>query len=420
MTCCKQWRDFVVATVAPLFIMFAAMPALAQTFSVLHTFTGGADGANPAAGLVMDRGGRLYGTSSAGAAGFGTVFKLAPSGSGSTFSPLYAFTGGADGATPMAALTFGPDGGLYGTTTYGGSLSLCTYVVDNGCGVVFELRPPASFPRTAFTPWGETVLYAFNNTQGAWPFGEVIFDSQGNLYGTTYTGGLHSGAGTGGGCFANACGTVYELSPSNGSWNLSREALLSADTSSNPVSGLAMDQQGALYGVASYTGPSGYGTLLRLTPSGSSFALDILTVFLSQEGGNVYSTPVLDAVGNLYDGNPGVHGEFMGEVFSINSLGGYSSLFSFTPGDGPYGDLMMDTHGNLYGTTEVGGAHNYGSVFKLTPGNGGWMYTDLHDFQQAEGCNPLGKILVDGNGNLYGTTSRCGANQLGSVWEITP
>lgn len=165
--------------------VLVTQPAHAQTFSVIHNFTGGADGAAPLAGLTIDRGGNLYGTAYDGGAGYGTVYMLAHSGSGWSFNSLYSFAEGNDGAHPYGRVTFGGNGRLYGTTYLGGN-SNCS----GGCGTVFNMKPP---PRavcgTVLCPWTETVLYRFTGTDGAEPSGDLVFDQAGNLYGTTYVGG---------------------------------------------------------------------------------------------------------------------------------------------------------------------------------------------------------------------------------------
>ncbi len=407
--------------------VFTAPAAYAQTFTVLHSFTGGADGASPAAGLTMDRVGNLYGTASAGGAGYGTVFKLARAGSGWIFNPLYQFQGGTDGATPVAALVFGPNGSLYGTTQLGGNNPAnCQYVGgETGCGTVFNLRPPPNRPKSFSNPWVETVIYRFGfTTDGSDPCSEVVFDAAGNLYGTTAAGGAHDrdGVDGGGGC-GNHCGVVYELSPSSGGWTESTIFQFTQETGSNPQAGLIFDQAGNLDGITGYEGQEGLGSIFQLQRSGSGWIEKTLHSMHWAEGAYTYSTPILDAAGNLYGGNQGYccyYGQYNGTVFALNPAGDFSSIYAFPPQKGPYAGLTMDANGNLYGTTSIGGANNYGEVFKLTPAGGGWNYTSLHDFTGSDGCNSMGKVILDANGNLYGTTSSCGADGHGNVWEIAP
>lgn len=186
---------------ALLFVLDVAMPdACAQTYRVLHNFTGGLDGANPWAGLTMDAGGNLYGIAAGGGsgscvfngtAGCGEAFKLTSKGGNWTFAPLYSFQGGNDGEFPVAAMTIGSNGSLYGTTAGGGGGS-CAFNQSTGCGTVFNLKPTPTRPPTPLSPWLENVLYAFTGGgDGANPnLGNVVFDQEGNLYGTTFSGGI--------------------------------------------------------------------------------------------------------------------------------------------------------------------------------------------------------------------------------------
>src|SRR5208283_2193944 len=183
----------------------------AQTFSVIHSFTGGQDGANPYAGLTLDAAGNLYGTSTLGGTGAGTVFKLRYVNSGWIFTPLYSFTRvGREGlhyATARAII--GSNGSLYGTTQYGGQ-GTCD-LGGGGCGTVYNLKPSPSRPTSVFAPWNGSVLYSFTGgPDGGEPGnGDLVFDQAGNLFGTTLLRGYDNN------------GTVYELTPSSGSWTQS-------------------------------------------------------------------------------------------------------------------------------------------------------------------------------------------------------
>src|SRR5271166_2865561 len=185
----------------------------AQTFTVLHTFTG-ADGATPMVGLTMDKAGNLYGTTQDGGTGgegycasaCGTVFKLARKGSGWVFYRLYSFKGGSDGAYPRSRVVIGPDSSLYGTTSEGGEPGDCYQLP--GCGTVFNLKPSPTRPASVLSPWLETVLYRFQGApDGSYPEGEMTFDQAGNLYGSTSAGGAYGHI---------YSGTIFELAPSNG------------------------------------------------------------------------------------------------------------------------------------------------------------------------------------------------------------
>lgn len=204
-----------LAGMATLLILLAtAITVKAQTFSVIHNFTGGRDGAGPLDGLTIDRNGNLYGTASAGGnqgygcsngwgmTGCGAVFELARSGTGWILRPLYDFQGGTD-ADPTFGVVFGPDGALYGLTA--GTSGSCSneYV----CGGVFRLAPPATFCAGFTCNWQETVLHQFTGQpDGFGPSSRLLFDPAGNMYGVTYEGGVYNG------------GAVYELSPGNEGW----------------------------------------------------------------------------------------------------------------------------------------------------------------------------------------------------------
>jgi uncharacterized repeat protein (TIGR03803 family) len=185
-------------------IIVAVPAAQTQTFAVLHTFTGGQDGGNPWAGLTMDGAGNLYGTARYGGSnGDGAVYQLKRAGSGWVFNSLYSFAGEPDGALPQDRVTFGPDGALYGPTAAGGTGGGCS----GGCGTVFKLRPSPTACKSALCPWTETVLYRFTgHPDGGGPSGEVSFDQAGNIYGTTGNGGFYDQ------------GTVYELTSSGSGW----------------------------------------------------------------------------------------------------------------------------------------------------------------------------------------------------------
>lgn len=389
-------------------------PAQAQTFTVLHNFTGGQDGASPAAGLTMDRAGNLYGTTGGnGVYDNGTVFKLKHTGSGWLFTPLYSFAGGDDGNNPEARVVFGPNGTLYGTTVQGGGNG-CG---GDGCGTVFNLRPPARACTTALCPWTETVIHRFAGSDGAGPYGDLVFDTAGNLYGTTAGGGAYG------------LGAVFELTPTAGGWT---ESVLYSFTGGNdgyyPYSGVVFDQSGNLYGTAYSGGLYDYGTVFQLMPSGSAWTENTLYAFQDEsDGAHPVGGLIFDKSGNLYGtavfgGSGGV-----GTVFALAPSNGnwaFTVLYALSGplnGHGSDASLTMDAASNLYGTTAADGEYQYGSVFKLTPSGGSWTYTDLHNFTgQSDGGFPIGGVVLDASGDLYGTTEAGGAYNHGVVWEITP
>ena len=428
------WATIAAYALALLVIVLATQ-LHAQTYAVLHNFTGGSDGANPEAGLAIDRAGKLYGTTFRGGAGFGAVFRLAHSGSGWVFSPLYLFAGrdgGNDGAGPTASLTIGPDGSLYGTTAYGGAHGegdACNGSRNGytGCGTVFSLRPPATACRNALCFWNETVLYRFGGTfDGSYPEGDVVFNETGNIYGTTQSGGLYA-------CEGFLCGTVFELTPSSGGWN---ETVLwnfgEGSDGWGPESGLVFDKAGNLYGTTGLGGdkclgqPSGCGTVFALTPSNGTWTETVLHVFTGDiDGAFADAGLLLDNAGNLYGATSGGGPGNGGTVFELTRSNGWvpAVLYGFSGSlrAGPHARLIMDNSGNLYGTTSADGANGKGSVFKLTFSGGTWTYTSLHDFTGGlDGGFPYSNLVFDANGNLYGTTNSGGSSNDGVVFEITP
>lgn len=431
-----------IAIVAGVFILLAiAVAAQAQTFQVLHTFTGGADGAIPVAGLTMDRAGNLYGATNAGgntgsncqfggeANGCGTVFKLARGSSGWVLSPLYAFQDYTDGLFPSSRVIFGPDGALYGVTQSGGEANDCNPGFGT-CGIVFRMTPPATACKSFICPWQKSTIFSFNGFDGDEPMSEVVFDQAGNLYGTTYGGG-----GNGNDiCFYdyNGCGTVYELTPSNGSWT---QTVLHAFPTTgfdgqNPEANLIFDSAGNLYGTAVAGGAVGLGAVFQLSPSGSGWTDNLLYSFDANSNGIEPEGGLLLVSGNLIGTTSGDGSGNGGTVFNLTpsqgswtfnlmySLSGYGNF-------GPRASLTMDTAGNLYGTTVAGGAYGYGSAFKLTPSNGGWTYTSLHDFTGgSDGSYIESNLIMDAAGNLYGVASNGASGSCfrgcGVVFEITP
>ncbi len=401
------------------FVLLAALtPQLhSQTLATLYQFTGRANGVFPN-GVIMDRAGNLYGATVGGGAntgaceefnGCGTVYKLSFHGSW-TFSLLYSFTGGADGVEPTPPI-FGPDGSLYGSTYFGGA-GPCGY--DWGCGIIYRLQPPATFCRSTSCPWTETIVHRFRATDGSSP-NTPAFDSAGNIYGTAGRGGNLQG------CGGLGCGNIFQFVNSGGSWTESVLYEFSGEADGGlPPGGVVFDHAGNLYGLTSYSQPYQCGTAFELANSGGSWTLSTLYAFNPQigDGCQPSAAPIFDASGNLYGA-------------SIGNSGGPGAVFQLVPGQGSWTEnvlhlfpsdvqsadspLIMDSQGNLYGTTYTYGANNCGSVYKLTPSDGGWIYTDLHDFNEfVDGCNPVGPIAMDSQGNIYGTT------YSGLIWRLTP
>jgi uncharacterized repeat protein (TIGR03803 family) len=388
---------------------FVTQSAQAQTFTVLHDFTRGKDGASPEVGLSIDGAGNLFGTAnSGGSAGFGTAFELSPKRGGFVFKVLHTFTGGSvgstDGGLPAARVIFGPNGTLYSSTTAGGNAN---------AGVVYNLGPASRFSK-------ETILYSFTGgNDGSRPSGDLLFDQTGNIYGSTSFGG------------ATFNGVIFELTPSGSGFT---EDVLNTFTGGNdgalPSSGVISDAAGNLYGTAGSGGAFGFGTVFELTGSGPSRTEQTLYSFQDgSDGGTPSGGLIFDALGNLYGTTSSGGAGGGGTVFKLTPSGGsftFTVLFSLTGNGGggnvgPAATLTMDAAGNLYGTTTNDGAFGQGSVFKLTPSGGVYTFTSLHDFTGgSDGGRPFSNVIFDAAGNLYGTTLQGGANAAGVVFEITP
>jgi uncharacterized repeat protein (TIGR03803 family) len=404
-----------LAVLALACVLVTASPLRAQTFSVIHNFTGDADGDNPFAGLTIDRAGNMEGTSAGGGSkNAGAVYKLMHSGAGWTVNSLYVFQGSPDGQTPESRVIIGPDGNLYGTTFRGGSGNCSD---GPGCGIVYRLNPPPTFCRSVLCPWEETILYRFTGgADGGQPgFGDLLFDSAGNIYGTT----------TAGGAFND--GVVFKLIKSNGSW---MESVLYSFTGGqdggSPYGGLTFDPAGNLFGTTPGGGAYQGGTVYELTPSGFGWTEHTLHSLQPATEGS-YSTAglIFDGAGNLYGTAQGSGPNNGGTVFEMMPSGGswnFTLLYALTGlngGGGPASALTMDQSGNLYDTREgwIDG-NDGGSVFELSRSAGGWSYTLLHQFEFNEGAAPIGGVSIGANGTLYGTAS-LGSTSPGTVWQIT-
>ena len=401
-----------------LALTLASESAQAQSYVVLHYFTGGPDGGGPVAGLISDSAGNLYGTTmTGGSAGAGVVFKLDPTGKETV---LYTFTGGTDGGLPTTGLVQDSVGNLYGTTGSGGACSFQPYTT-NGCGVVFKLDP---------TTGQETVLYTFTaGSDGAGP-GPLFLDNSGILYGmTTAAGGDASGN-----CGSGGCGVVFKLDPSTSTYTVLYTFTGGADGGQpSQWSGLIQDSAGNFYGTTSQGGLNTYvcggigcGVVFKLDSTGKE---TVLYTFTGQaDGGTPMASLIRDAAGNFYGTtqNAGTFG--WGVVFKLDPTGKETVLHEFTGGaDGatPQGVLISDAAGNLYGTTYQGGTGTFftnGVVFELNSGGGG-AYNLLHTFAASglEGMLPDAGLLMNSAGNLYGTTSQGGGScSCGVVFEVIP
>ncbi len=394
-----------------LLVVFATLApaAHAQTYQVIYNFQGTLDGGQPSAGVTLDKAGNLYGTATVGGArNKGSVYELKRSGSGFSLSPLYSFTAGSDGDDPIARVIFGPNGTLYGTTYN---------------GTVYNLRPPATFCKTVICPWNLAVLTHDLQHPG---YGDLLFDAAGNIYGTTIFGGTYD------------YGEVFELSPSAGSYTETPIYSFSRDDPAGvyPQNGVVFDQAGNLYGTTHQSGSGGYGGVFELTPAGPPWSEATIYSFTGAlDGGEAVAGVIFDRDQNLY-GAASYYGPLhSGTIFELTPYSQWNFDLLYALGNcncaaGPWASLTMDASGNLYGTNyyDANNGDAKGSIFELSPnGDGTWTYVELHDFTGgADGAYPISNVVIDAEGNLFGTASRggtsttCGLAGCGVVWEITP
>jgi uncharacterized repeat protein (TIGR03803 family) len=349
---------------------------------------------------------------------------LAPAGwAGSKYKVLYNFKGGTDGIDPHGNLVFDAAGNLYGTTAQGGGTSACHGQYE-GCGIVFQLVPQAS------GQWKENVLYSFTNgsTGGVGLEGNLVLDAAGNVYGTAYWGG---------GDFE---GTVFELSPGSNDWtekDIYAFCPSGCGDGGSPASGVIFDDAGNLYGTATAGGTDGGGVIFKLVPSNGTWTESVLYSFCPYNtcgggwypwgltrtaNGDVYST-------TTYGGNfvwPCVPGDGCGAVFKFDPKSGdYVALHRFDGRDGafPNSAVVLDQQGNVYGTTTNDGAFGCGTVFQLSPkSEGGWMYNVLYNLRRGASA---GSMAIDSAGNLYVANAglmagSCQGAEGGEVFKLSP
>jgi uncharacterized repeat protein (TIGR03803 family) len=400
-------RGALSVAVLSALLLIAARPALAQASeTVLHNFDG-KDGSGPNSRLTSDGAGDFYGTTpGGGSAGDGNVYEVSPNGSGGwNEAPIFTFgPEPAGGYTPdLSPVIFDHSGNLFGTAYGGGA---------NFYGVVFELSPSGS---------NETVLYNFCpegnpcNVTGAYPIGGLVVDSKGNFYGTTSAGG------------ANGIGTVFELSPSGGTWT--EQVIYSIGKGDKAADGLVMDAAGNIFG-------STNSTVFELSPNGNGWDANLIHNFKGSPKDGVegeFCTLVLDQAGNIYGTTASGGKDNAGTVYKLSPVvsgkkkGTYTEkvLYSFKTngkdGVGPSAGVVFDAGGNIYGTTVGGGKYNAGTVYELAlTGTGKYKENILWSFNNTDGNEPESSLILDGSGNLYGTTYKGGANGVGTVFEVTP
>jgi uncharacterized repeat protein (TIGR03803 family) len=381
-------------------------------------------------------------------------------------SVVYSFKGSPLSSTPEAGLIADASGNLYGTAEYGGvANSSCS-----GCGTAFELSPEKG------GKWNETVLYSFNNpATGLYPGNPLIFDAAGNLYGTTSVGGtlgvafellhkahawtyelLHNFTGcrdgqqpesgltelngslygttvAGGNSCSGGNGTIFEFSRVGGGWRYRIiYRFLSYSHGTSPQAGLTYDSSGNLYGTTAYGGNtacgSGCGTVFELSRGrGGRWSQKVLHQFDKSDGALPAADLVWDASGNLWgSANQGANSgcpNGCGTIFELSHGKDrrFSVVYEFIAqqGGAPLGNMVFDGSGNLYGSTDIGGSAGDGVVFKLSRANGKWKYTVVHAFTDSpDGAHPNG-LAIGANGTFFGTTIGGGVYSLGTTFEVT-
>ena len=418
--------------------VFKITPAGAET--VLYSFAGGAnDGSNPSAALVQGSDGNLYGTTyTGGASGLGTVFKITLAG---TKTVLHFFAGTTvDGGGPMAALVQGSDGNFYGTTLVGGT--------DNQ-GTVFKITPAGV----------ETVLHSFagNTVDGGYPYAALLQGSDGNFYGTASNAGpggggmvfmitpaggesiLHSFTGfrdsgtptaaliqasdgnfygtsfTGG---ANNAGTIFKITPA-GVETLIYSFAGGVSDGQAPYAALVQGRDGNFYGTTHQGGATDNGTVFKVTPAGT---VTLLHSFTEGSDGSLPLTSLIQASdGNLYGATENSGASLSGSFVMFTLTGTETTVYSFnsgTEGQKPIG-IVQSNDGNFYGVTKQGGTSGNGTVFKITSAG---VESVLHSFAggTTDGGQPQAGLLQASDGNFYGTTGKAGASGNGTVYKITP
>ncbi|HXR16773.1 MAG TPA: choice-of-anchor tandem repeat GloVer-containing protein [Terriglobales bacterium] len=441
-------------------VPFVAVLVLTSTASagwkekVLYSFQGGSDGQDPAGGVVFDSLGNLYGATQEGGAdncspvaACGTVYQLAPSaknGGSWTETVLHVFQGKAvdDGDFPRGGIIADAVGNIYGTTGYGGTGDCVLLGIKGGCGTIFEMSPP----QRKDGAWTYTILYSFKGGKdGNVPFGDLVFDGAGNLYGSTEFGG-----GKGTTCdpdYYQYCGTVFKLSPpktKGGKWTEQvLHSFAGGSDGGNPNGGLVLDSAGAIYGTTVAGGNQGCmtnysvgcGIVFELRPptvKSGTWAEKRVKVFT---GGNDGGVPngglIFDAKGALY-GTAGGGAQQDGVVYQLthNSAGAWVEAVVHTfidnvHGRDPVGPVTLDSAGNLIGSA-LWGQYFRGLVYRLEPpknGGGTWSYAIPYEFKGAPAAAyPEARLIFDNTGNIYSTTIGGGAGSCsggcGTVFEL--
>jgi uncharacterized repeat protein (TIGR03803 family) len=397
-------------------ISLVASSAWAGGATVAYSFEGDEGGEYPSTDLVIDSAGNLYGTTvQGGDFGGGTVFQLAPSIGGWTHAVLYSFKGGADGGQPYGGVALDAQGNLYGTAVVGGTFT-GSHCVESGCGVAYKLTKSGS-------TWTQHVIHTFTGgADGYGPGAGLTVGADGSVYGMTPTGGGHG------------LGVIYQMKARpGGGWRFRVIHTFTGgkDGGTGSAGRLLPDGAGNLFGVATVGGAHGSGVVFKLGQVGGNWRLKPLYAFKGQpDAGFPYGALISDGSGHLFGTTYYDGANDLGAVYELAwSQGTWHErvLYSFKGGaDGasPISNLNLDPAGNLYGTTSEGGGLGCGcgTIFKLTPGAGGtWTESVAYRFMGApDGGFPYNGMVADGSGSFYGATVHGGIDDEGSVYQFTP
>ena len=376
--------------------------------TVFYRFQGPPDASQPGNGVIADKHGNLFGTTLAGgtgscSGGCGTVFELTKNGkNGWSESVLYSFQAGSDGANPDAGVVIDSQSNLYGVTMEGGTGD-CSVNNLTGCGVLFELSPDGK------GGWSETVLHSFQGvgngnrkSDASWP-NALILGQNGELIGSSYTGGNCPPP------YDTCAGAIFEFTKRKGQWR--EKIIYGADADTAGPNGVLQDAKGNLYSVAPLGGPVTVGSVFMLSPpvGKGDWTPTVLYEFQNQNDG---ALPVpglaLDSAGNLFgasDGSDSVGPNIFELTPNANGPWTESVVANFDLGYYPSAGPVLDSEGNMFGTTSGGGKSGNGMVFRISPDNGGWSEKSLYSFTGGnDGAEPLGSVLLGKKGTLYGTT----------------
>nr|WP_317046582.1 choice-of-anchor tandem repeat GloVer-containing protein [Adhaeribacter arboris] len=404
------------------------------TVTILLSFIYNITGSNPQGSLVLGRDGNFYGmTRNSGASAYGTIFKVTPNGA---FTLLRNLNGAIDGRNPSGNLVQGTDGNFYGMTETGGR---------NNYGTIFKISSAGSF----------TILKHLDNTIGSYPKGSLVEGADGNFYGMAYQGGTNNYgtifritpkgvftvrrhldlSTTGGRPYGslvkatngnfygmtyqggtNGYGTIFRMTPS-GTFTVLRNLSYTSD-GANPQGDLTQGTDGNFYGLTYTGGTNSYGTIFKMTPGGTYTVLRNLDY--TNDGRNPQGSLVQGSDGSFYAMTPAGGLGNRGTIFKVTPAGAYSILVHFpeaAKGQTPLGSLIQASNGNFYGLTSTGGTYNYGTIFKLCDG----AYSTVYSLNSGtSGSSPQGSLLQGTDGNFYGLTYNGGANGYGTIFKVTP